>query len=150
MMVDNWKAGAYLGIITAGALWIGLFKEVHFEANMPRLITQIHKVLAANSEQMAEFAGADEDDDGEFTFDEVRAELSRLKVAISSDSENAPTSATSSKRLGSAVSILCELPAAVPLMPSGLRVTDEMHALETALLSPSSASQIGFYGMGVR
>jgi hypothetical protein len=42
----------------------------------------------------------------------------------------------------------CPLPAGVPPLPPGLRITEEMKQLLGALLSPTSVPQIGFCGMG--
>ena len=71
----------------------------------------------------------------DFSSEDVREELERLRkdeqpVAVSTDAGG-----------------MCALPAQVPGLPAGLRITTEMKQLLSALLT-SSNSRIGFCGMG--
>ena len=43
----------------------------------------------------------------------------------------------------------CRLPAGVPQLPSGLRVSPEMQQLSEKLLSATTGPRVGFHGMGM-
>ena len=86
---------------------------------------------------------AEEEDEQLFTFEEMRAELERLKA----DLESADTS---SSKLNSKAKLLldptapCGLPAGVPELPVGLRISSEMKQLGAALLMAAEGVRIGF------
>jgi hypothetical protein len=78
-----------------------------------------------------------------FSLSEMREELDRLRV------ETAPSSAGDRSIIGDGIeSLLCSLPAMVPVLPRGLFVTAEMQSVLDAVLSETSTPQIGFCGMG--
>jgi hypothetical protein len=77
--------------------------------------------------------------------EEMRGELERLMADLRlAKMQVAPT--VSPLAAGSRVQ--CALPAAVPALPTGLRVTIEMESLLLRLLSSTTAAQVGFCGMG--
>jgi hypothetical protein len=121
---EEWNASGWLGIVTAGALW------VRFDEGMPSLHRQIMKVVAPDE------AGDDReqtDDDRE----EAREELDRMRRDVQ----------PAAVPVGPAG--LCALPSQVPHLPEGLRITTEMKQLLSSLLAPSAAQRrIGFCGMG--
>jgi hypothetical protein len=102
------------------------------------------------------------EDDVEFSVEEMRDELDRLMAALKlARTENAAVGGANAhdRRLMEAVQMKptfsavgfsgqCTLPASVPPLPGGLRVTAEMKELLTALLSTTSDPQVGFCGMG--
>ena len=109
-----------------------LYDRATFEKNIPNLLRQIE--IAATPEGW-------EDEDGSlaaagaFSAEDMREELERLHR------DEAPAALASTTAGG-----VCVLPAQVPKLPEGLRITAEMKQLLTALLT-SGESRIGFCGM---
>jgi hypothetical protein len=81
--------------------------------------------------------------DGEFSLEEMREELERLRLQ---------TVGASRGRQGSVMlpdgTVLASLPAMVPQLPHGLLVSSEMQSVLDAVQSDTSSPQIGFCGMG--
>ena len=150
LMEDGYSARGWLGIITAGTLWVPLYEAGRrFDAGIDQLVQQIRHALPADEE--------DEDEEevlgggeglGLFTAAEMKEELDRLRA----DLEAASARPKPVGRRGGGQEKLagqkCDLPGGVPPLPSGLRVSSEMRQLALALLSPTSRCRVGFCGMG--
>ena len=118
-----------LGIITAGTLWTPLWDPSSYAENMPNLLRQIELAVTQDDEDETEYAG------DEFTTSDARQELERLR------NDEQPATANADR------SGMCALPAQVPDLPEGVRITTEMKQLLSVLLT-SSNDRIGFCGMG--
>ena len=124
MMQESYSAGGWLGILTAGALWVPLHAGASFDEGIELLIRQIFKNVIS-----------DEEDDGTvFSIDDVKGELARMRSGLDES--------TVSSGIGVAT-----IPAAVQSLPVGLRISAEMRQLLSNLLS-SDATRVGFHGMG--
>jgi hypothetical protein len=120
---DQYLAGGWLGILTAGALWTPLHERESFDSGIELLVRQIFKNVIPS----------DEEGDDIFSIDDVRGELARMR-----DDES---SAVSPPSAGATV------PAVVPSLPVGLQVSAEMQQLLDNLLG-SDTTRCGFCGMG--
>jgi hypothetical protein len=158
MMQPNFTAKKWLGILTAGSIWIPMYDSASVVEGVTKLIAQAQQVIprllrhadatgdsaSETSDNTASFnAGAWGDE--MFSLTETREELERLRI------ETAPTVVRreNSSSIGDATeSVLCSLPAMVPVLPRGLFVTAEMQSVLDAVLSDTSTPQIGFCGMG--
>jgi hypothetical protein len=125
MMQHGYTAGSWLGILTAGLLWTPLFDPVTFDENIEQLVRQINKSVVLE----------DAVDDNAFSADDVKEELQRLRHASESDTDTTASAATGAK-----------LPALVPNLPVGMRVTSEMKQILSRL--SSSSVRVAFCGMG--
>jgi hypothetical protein len=133
MMQEGWKAGGWLGIVTAGCLWTPFFDETKFTSNLESLVQQL-------THHRPEMSGesTDDDDDYEeaFSLSDRQKELSRLQEDITGVVKD-----DGSKGF--------KLPANVPDLPSALMITSEMRQLHKLLTgSQDTADKVGFYGMG--
>eukprot|EP01052_Picozoa_sp_SAG31_P012611 SAG31_NODE_742_length_12424_cov_16.082353_2_plen_206_part_00 len=131
----EYQASGWLGLITAGTLWVPLWDPKTFDSGVDMLAQQI--CMMVSDENLDEQLH-----DGPsilFTLDDVRGELDRLRVTMD-DSVDMRTS-------GANQDGPCRLPAGVPQLPSGLRVSLEMQRLAKKLLSTTSGSKLGFHGM---
>ena len=143
----GYTASGWLGIVTAGALWVPLAEPAAFDAGVRQLVQQIR--IAVPEEELQPAAhGSPGDalsiaDDQLFTPGEVRAELDRLRTDLDGTSMK-PVAAD----MASGSSGLCQLPAGVGVLLSGLRVSPEMQQLAKAIVSPRSRARVGFVGMG--
>jgi hypothetical protein len=160
MVQADWRASDWLGIITAGALWTPLYNE--FETGIKGIISQMEKSIipAAAPMHTDDSEQSSTEDDIEFSVEEMRGELGRLMADLHLAKKEMSTGAAEAKdrRLLEAVQLKptltavgggqCPLPAGVPPLPPGLRITAEMKQLLVALLAPASTPQIGFCGMG--
>ena len=104
--------------------------DVAFSQHVVGLLRQIKLAVAPNGEVDAE--------DTASAVDDARGELERLRK----DTQPAVFTA-SADRNG-----MCTLPALVPELPEGLRVTAEMKQLLALVLSPSK-KRIGFCGKSI-
>jgi hypothetical protein len=130
--------------VTAGCLWCPLFDESNFDENIDHVIQQIRKCLPdvadAPSAQTAGSSLVTEPNGGEalFSIDEMRAELQRLRAELST-AQHAPTQGLDGR---------CNLPAAVPEVPIGIQVSEQMHLLVRTVVAPDSRLRVGFHGTG--
>ena len=148
MMEDlstQWKPTDWLGVITAGALWIPLVAAQDFEENIASLIGQIKLAAGTSGSSASEEAasGGDERDDQAaedlFSLDEMRQELERLRA----------DGVQPALRLATKSGVACPLPGVVPAMQGGLVVSDSMHVLVDTVISPASKHRrVGFWGTG--
>eukprot|EP01051_Picozoa_sp_SAG22_P020250 SAG22_NODE_4022_length_1418_cov_1.245641_1_plen_441_part_10 len=153
VMEDGYSASGWLGIITAGALWVPLFDTDTFDAGIDQLVQQIrHSLPDEGKGESQDQDAAEEEEDGEeedeevlFTAAEVQAELERLRADLSAAGSRPKPVAR--REAGQEIGP-CTLPAGVPPLPSGLRVSGEMRQLGLALLSPTSQCRVGFCGTG--
>lgn len=102
-----------------------LYDPATFVENIPNLLRQIEVAVAPEE--------GDDETVTDFSAEDVREELERLRK----DEQPAVSSAGG----------MCALPAQVPKLPEGLRITLEMQQLLSALLT-SANRRIGFCGMG--
>lgn len=109
-----------------------LYDRANFAENVPQLLRQIE--ISVTLEEGDDFDGTSIF----FSADDAREELERLRK----DEQPAANLA--------AAGGVCALPAQVPALPDGLRVTPEMKQLLSALLTPSHSHgrKLGFCGMG--
>ena len=107
-----------------------LYDPATFAENIPNLLRQIEVAV------VSEEGDDDQYDEAATVFfaEDAREELERLRK----DEQPAAVSANAGG--------LCALPAQVPDLPEGLRITMEMKQLLTALLT-SEKKRIGFCGM---
>eukprot|EP01051_Picozoa_sp_SAG22_P008139 SAG22_NODE_604_length_8628_cov_4.245984_7_plen_213_part_00 len=125
MMQDKFAASGWLGILTAGQLWTPFFDAGVFDESIDLLVRQIYKNVMP----------AADDDENVFSFDDVKDELARMRSGLDESSATATSSS------------VARVPAVVPAMPAGLRVSAEMRQLLVNLTS-SDSTRIGFVGMG--
>ena len=147
LMEPGFIASGWLGIITAGALWVPLFEKRAFDGGIKQLVQQIQRAVPREEQG--------EDDDDElgggagpelFTADEVRSELERLRADMEAASSRRSKPVGRRSAADGQPAGPCELPAGVPQLPSGLRVSSEMRSLGEALLH--GGCRVGFNGMG--
>jgi hypothetical protein len=158
MMQPNFTAKKWLGILTAGSIWTPMYEIASLLDSVTKLIAQAQQVIPgllqdadATSDVASETSEGTTSFDvagwgeGMFSLSERREELERLRV------ETVPSAARrgNNSSIGDgAESLLCSLPAMVPVLPRGLFVTAEMQRVLDAVLSDASTPQIGFCGMG--
>ena len=147
------------GVITAGALWTPLWRDDQVnDDSILNIISQIRSLVGdtgAHSVHVhSSSSGSDQDDAGEykyavdeateelFSMDEMREELERLRREIESGSSK-PEPIEPTLVGGS-----CILPAAVPEIPMGMRVTQQMTTLVDTVISEDSRLRVAFWGPG--
>ena len=135
MMQPDFTAKGWLGILTAGAIWTPMYEPASVAPGIDKLVDQIKLVCPTSTTSSSSFEGGQPFAmaSGDFTFDEMREELERLRGTTGS---------------GAAEPELFVLPANVPPAPPGLFVTERMEAVSDAVLSGTSPTQVGFCGMG--
>jgi hypothetical protein len=149
---SDWKATGWLGLITAGGLWISL-DGGKIEDRVSDIADLIFLSTGADGGSVRSVEMTDDEqelDDVLFTVEDVREELSRLQDEIS------PTRGASSADLpstgGTAPALntnkLAALPAIVPADPLGFQVTEEMKRVREFMLAPDGPRQVGVCGMG--
>lgn len=158
MMQPDWKASGWLGIITAGTLYVQMHGDM--PACVGNLMVQVQRTLesrgfdSAEEDDPSDFSSTEDEEHAEFTVEDMRGELERLMqdLRMAKRDQEDHLSASGSGRLlltsPTGGSTLCPLPAIVPMLPPGLRVTSEMLTLKSALLESRGNPQIGFCGMG--
>ena len=146
VMEDGYSARGWLGIITAGALWVPLYEARRFDVGIDQLVQQIRHALPADEEDGDEegLAGGE----ALFTAAEMKEELERLRADMEAASARPKAVARRSGEQQKTSWLPCDLPTGVPPLPSGLRVSSEMRQLGLALLSATSRCRVGFCGMG--
>ena len=145
-MEDGYSARGWLGIITAGALWVPLYEARSFDVGIDQLVQQIRHALPADEEDGDEegLAGGE----ALFTAAEMKEELERLRADMEAASARPKAVGRRSGEQQKTSWLPCDLPTGVPPLPSGLRVSSEMRQLGLALLSATSRCRVGFCGMG--
>jgi hypothetical protein len=134
---SGWKAGDWLGVITAGALWTTLFSESDYTRNLPGLISQIKAAVGTGS--AVEAVGREDlPDDIQSGLQEMRQELERLRA------DETPQS----RALVATEDGKCPLPVIVPDVGDNIIVSDAMRTLVKSAISPTSKRLIGFHGNG--
>ena len=143
----GWKASGWLGLLTAGALWVPLYEDANFETNVRQLHGQLMKTIAGSS---AAFADEDEESEDAIAVmassTEAIEELERLREA----------QVVASQRMVAAVMAdptqPATIPAGVPKLPARFQSTEQIRELTRLVLSTSeddlSMSRVGFWGMG--
>jgi hypothetical protein len=153
----DWQATGWLGIITAGSLWTGIDVNNLVES-AEKIAIQIGRTMdvtrrggaALSDGDSSDLSSTEDDEYDHFSVDDMRGELERLmsdlRVAKYEKRGLGATNHTNANPSG-----LSPLPAGVPRLPTGLRVTVEMQALLCSLLEPiaeADSNFIGFCGMG--
>jgi hypothetical protein len=132
----SYKATGWLGIVTAGALWVPLFDAATVDAGLDQLVQQIRRTVPADALLGGAGPATAAGDDALFTKADLRDELERLRTDLD-------TSVQPADQHGA-----CRLPAGVPELPIGMRVSREMEELAATLLSPDpDKARVGFHGM---
>ena len=139
----GWKASGWLGLLTAGSLWVPLHEEADFETNVRQLHGQLMKTTAA-----FDLEDPEEDDlaMASASSSEAVEELERLREAqvVSSQSTAAAVLADPTQP--------ATMPAGVPKLPGRFQSTEQIRELTRLVLSTTeedlSMSRVGFWGMG--
>lgn len=124
--------------MTAGMLWTTLEDDDTFEQGVASIVSQImHAIPSAEPE--AEY-GQDNDLPSS-SMNEMRAELERLRKEVAG------------KGVGATAFVRdfagpCMVPAAVPPVATGIRVSDQMRLLVETVVSPTSQICVGIHGIG--
>ena len=145
---DQWSASGWLGVITAGALWTPMWSDEHLtQEHVKTILSQINHASGATHE---DGSASDEDADKDaantgaeevFTMGDMREELERLR----SEATRRDPVRTDDTFLRDGP---CALPAAVPDVPPGMRVTDQMNVLVDTTISEQSKLRVAFWGTG--
>eukprot|EP01052_Picozoa_sp_SAG31_P023688 SAG31_NODE_1969_length_6771_cov_17.211331_7_plen_1242_part_01 len=135
-----WKAGGWLGIVTAGMLYTPLHDPTTFDENIQNLLRQVTIAVTSQAEMEAnDTSSAGGEARAEFSIDDAREELERLRV------EEIPATATEADPADGR----CSVPPQVAVLPAGLRVSTEMSQLRRSLLTPvTKKTKLSFCGMG--
>jgi hypothetical protein len=149
MMEDGgWRASGWLGLLTAGSLWVRLSDESDesgFENNVRQLHVQIVKVTGAVVPADLDVV---ETDEGAASPTEAKEELKRLRDLLQ-EKENSRDAATSALADPSQPAML---PAGVPTLPTKFQSTEQIRELARLVLSTAAADtrmpRVGFFGMG--
>jgi hypothetical protein len=126
MLQPNWRASDWLGILTAGALWVPLHDEASIEKDIDVLYGQLLKLAP----EVSFSASSDEAFQESFTLSEMRAELDNLRKEIHS-TQNSDGTPEGDK--------VATLPAEVPTLPVTFRFTADMYSLKRLLMSKASS-----------
>jgi hypothetical protein len=139
---DGWKPSAWLGLITAGALWTPLRDESKLEGTIHGLVEQIKGAVPGSGD-----AASDDESEEELDVDggaETRAELERLRKQIESR-DIKPTINEAAPLDTNAPAVVS---AGVPELPPDYGSTAEVRKLKQNLLHSTTQPKIGFWGMG--
>ena len=140
---EEWRPSGWLGIVVAGSLWTWLGEDCS-QSDVDNIVGQIKLAVPGWSNEAAWDGSADGgrdevDASGDFSVQELREELERLKLEIGASSS---VVAAGTRDDGG----LCPLPAGVQTLPPGMRVSTKMQKLVKQLLSSHSKRRIGFHG----
>eukprot|EP01051_Picozoa_sp_SAG22_P004182 SAG22_NODE_218_length_14885_cov_24.733699_3_plen_893_part_00 len=140
----GWQASGWLGLLTAGALWVPLHEEADFEQNVRQLHTQLLKTIGSS----AAFAAEDGDTVAAVASStEAIEELERLREEQAASSSQSTVSAALADPSQPA-----NIPAGVPKLPVRFQATEQIRELTRLVLSGSRSDmampRVGFYGMG--
>ena len=147
MEAPGWRATGWLGLLTAGQLWIQMTDESKFDENVRQLHGQIQKL-----DRSQELLEASSDEAGGTSSSEAKEELERLRDDL------VQTTAESSTVQAAALadpSQPATIPAGVPKLPLRYRATEQIRALKRLVLSTATSSasdhlamphRVGFFG----
>ena len=119
----GWRAGGWLGLITAGALWIPFVEPALFENNFSMLIQQIGTVSDLVIESSSSSA--------------VSAQLTPMPAVKST----IMASEADSTSMGQSLAVV---PAEVPHLSASVRKAAEMDQLKALLLNSGNDAKRGF------
>jgi hypothetical protein len=143
LMQGQWKATGWLGLLTAGALWIPLHDESSFDTNVKSLQAQVQMLVGNTTVDVRTLT-----EEGIVDAAEAKEELARLRddLVQSKPGQQALVVAVTDPSQPAAV------PAGVPQLPPRFQSTEQIHELTRLVLSTSEADiakpRVGFYGMG--
>ena len=162
LMEKGYFAKGWLGILTAGSIWIEMFESQAVPDGVDKLIGQLQQhVPDMRVVTSADLDGGSADNESVtsghasvdvaawgnamFSLAEMRDELERLRneAGFASKSPGSADSITNEADM-----VLCPLPAMVQTLPKGLFVTAAMQDVLDTVLSDTSQQQVGFCGMG--
>ena len=123
--LKGWRAGGWLELITAGALWVPFVEPAQFENNFSMLVQQIGAVSGLAVE--SSLSGA-----------EAVAQLTPMPAADSM------VSATDSLDSADGHQSLAVVPAEVPHLSANVRKAAEMDQLKASLLDDDDDAKRGF------
>jgi hypothetical protein len=128
VLESGWRASAWLGIVTAGALWVPIHDGGSFEKDIDSLFGQLEKLVpSATSPALA----TDAEVNGTSSLASLRAELDKLRKDLQQG--QLQTDAEPGNELAA-------VPAEVPELPSTFRFTLDMEELKALLLSEPGAA----------
>jgi hypothetical protein len=142
----GWRASGWLGLLTAGSLWVPLYEDASFAENVRQLHGQIVKVVGAGlAEELEELS-----EDAVASPSEAKEELARLREDLDSKAE-AVTPGAGKPGLADP-SQPAIIPAGVPKLPAKFQSTDPIRELIRLVLSTEASDvampRVGWWGMG--
>ena len=114
MMQKDYTPRGWLGLLTAGLLWTPLYEKASMEENVEGLMRQIELALESGTTDIQEISDAPD-----FSVNELRDELDRLKQ----DQNEHAVGLQTSKQNGVELALV---PSPVPELPRGVLVTRSM------------------------
>lgn len=143
MESGGWRPSGWLGLITAGSLWVRLSDESQFDENIRQLYAQIQDMVGAAPDDIDERS----DDAGVASATEAKAELDRLREDLNVKNEARAVVAQLADPSQPAT-----IPAGVPALPAKFQTTTQIQELTRFVLSTSDSDlrmpRVGFWGMG--
>eukprot|EP01052_Picozoa_sp_SAG31_P006593 SAG31_NODE_304_length_18019_cov_10.386440_8_plen_750_part_00 len=143
MESGGWRPSGWLGLITAGSLWIRLSDESRLDDNIRQLYDQIQIVVGDAPDDIDEPS----EDAGVASATEVKEELERLREDLDAKADTKVAVALLADPSQSAT-----IPAGVPALPAKFQITEQIQELTRLVLSTSASDlhmpRVGFYGMG--
>jgi hypothetical protein len=132
MLQADWQATGWLGILTAGALWVPLHNQSAFEGGVDNLFDQIQKVAISRLEAKPHaHANTHTPTEGSnATLSALRSELNQLRLTMAQQQSETDVDVQTSA--------FAPVPAEVPQLPSTFRFTMDMQELKTLLLQGGS------------
>jgi hypothetical protein len=138
----GWRASGWLGLITAGSLWVRLSDESQFDDSMRQLYSQIEQKAGAGV-----LADSDVSDEGVASAMEAKEELARLREDLEAKTESQAVTAVLADPSQPAT-----IPAGVPKLPARFQSTEQIAELTRLVLSTRASEmrmpRVGFWGMG--
>ena len=125
---SGWRPSGWLGLITAGSLWVRLSDESQFEDNIRQLYGQIQGMAGATVEI------EEANDEGVATAAEAKEELARLRDDLEAKAESQTIAAVLADPSQPAT-----IPAGVPKLPPRFETTDQIRELTRLVLSTSAS-----------
>jgi hypothetical protein len=140
----GWRATGWLGLLTAGSLWVRMSDETAFDENVHQLYSQIQTLVGSavpsDLEEMSDAAVV--------TASEAKEELERLRDDLVTKADFQSTGAA----VLSDPSQPATIPAGVPKLPARFQSTEQITELARLVLSTSARDmampRVGFWGMG--
>eukprot|EP01048_Picozoa_sp_COSAG05_P021122 COSAG05_NODE_3791_length_1835_cov_1.131336_1_plen_549_part_01 len=155
----GWNPSGWLGIVTAGALWIPLHKEDNFDRSVDSIVSQISQHAAASDGVVQIDSGSPARGSSE-TAEDVATAAARARSALDKLRTEVDVDANITTREETETG-LAFVPAQVPHLTDAFRWTPDMQRLKDRLLAEDGGSgesstlavssvkaRVGAFGMG--